>query len=143
MPNQSQTSDPQDPLIFLVEDDVLLGHLTTQVLQDIHYRVVTAASGQDALTRVESGLRFDLLLTDVVMPGQIGGFELARRVREILPRIPVVYTSGFAGFSAREMGVVKAPLLAKPAMPADLEKTLARALGTPARAPDHCHFSAR
>ena len=45
----------------------------------------------------------DLLLTDVVMPGGIGGFELARRAREIEPRLPIIYMSGYAGLQDEDM----------------------------------------
>ena len=114
--------------LLVVEDEPQLLQMITSVLGRLGYVVVTATSGQEALSLVEGGEAFDLLLTDVVMPGKIGGFELARRVRALRPDIPVIYTSGYTGFTASEMGEVQAPLLQKPAPPSELAEVIAAAL---------------
>ncbi len=112
--------------ILLAEDEPVLTQMLKHVLQDLGYEVFTASSGQLALDlfKEEENL-FDLLLTDIVMPGKIGGFELARRVRELRPDIPVIYTSGYTGFTASEMGEVRAPLIQKPAPPSELAELVA------------------
>lgn len=114
--------------ILVAEDEPILTLMLTDVLQDLGYDVLTAKSGQEALEMVEGGAAFDLLLTDVVMPGRIGGFELARRVRALRPGVPVIYTSGYTGFTSTEMGDVQAPLIQKPAPPTELADAIAHAL---------------
>jgi len=118
----------QGETILLVEDELQLLAMMTDVLEDLGYAVITAQSGHDALDIVEAGDAFDLLLTDVVMAGSIGGFELARRVRTLHPDMPVIYSSGYTGFTATEMGEVQAPLLQKPATPAELSHAIAKSL---------------
>ncbi len=114
--------------ILIAEDNLQLLMMITEIVEDLGYRVESARSGLEALSYVESGEHFDLLLTDVVMPGEVGGFGLARRVRAIRPDIPVIYTSGYTGFTATEMGDVQAPLLQKPAAPAKLAEAIAQGL---------------
>ncbi len=114
--------------LLVAEDEPQLLMMITDTLESMGYNVVTARSGQEALQLVENGLDFDLLLTDVVMPGNFGGFELARRVRALRAEMPVIYTSGYTGFTASEMGEVQAPLLQKPSPPAELAEAIANAL---------------
>ncbi|MGZ2258611.1 ATP-binding protein [Roseobacter sp. A03A-229] len=140
LPRGSELGGREDPMpedaikrgngqtILLVEDELQLLLMITDVVEDLGYTALTAKSGEQALALVEDGEPFDLLLTDVVMPGKIGGFELARRVRDIRPDIPVIYTSGYTGFTASEMGKVQAPLLQKPSPPAELAEVIAQAL---------------
>jgi PAS domain S-box-containing protein len=114
--------------ILLVEDEITLLNAMTETLEDLGYEVITATSGQQALDIVQLGEAFELLVTDVVMPGPIGGFELARKVRFVRPEVPVLYTSGYTGFTALEMGQVQAPLLQKPTRPEDLATAVTQAL---------------
>lgn len=117
--------------ILIAEDEPVLILMLTDVLEELDHDVVAASSGQQALNIVKSIEPIDLLLTDVVMPGKIGGFELEHRVREIHPTFPVIYTSGYTGFAASEMGSVQAPLIPKPATPAELANLIAQALSQP------------
>ncbi|MEX3016379.1 hybrid sensor histidine kinase/response regulator [Gymnodinialimonas hymeniacidonis] len=114
--------------ILVVEDEFMLLSMMTDLLEKLDYDVVTASSGQEALEKIEAGEHIDLLLTDVVMPGKLGGFELARLSREIQPDLPVVYMSGYTGFTDTEMGAVRAPLLQKPAPAEELGRVIATAL---------------
>ncbi|MGZ2259957.1 transporter substrate-binding domain-containing protein [Roseobacter sp. A03A-229] len=110
--------------ILVVEDEVQLLAMLGETLEDLGYQVTTASSGKTALEMVEKGQQFALLLTDVVMPGEIGGFELARRIRQVDSQMPVIYMSGYTGFTASEMGDVQAPLLQKPTPPAELAEAI-------------------
>ncbi len=114
--------------ILVVEDEFMLLSMMTDLLEKLDYDVVTATSGQQALDLITSGATVDLLLTDVVMPGKLGGFELARLARETRPDLPVIYVSGYTGFTASEMGAVSAPLLQKPAPADELARAIANAL---------------
>jgi signal transduction histidine kinase len=80
--------------ILVAEDEELVRSLLALTLERAGYRVITSANGEEALARLaEEGVSgIDLLVTDIVMPG-INGGELARRVRELDPIIPVLYVS--------------------------------------------------
>jgi len=104
--------------IFIVEDEQYLLEQLDELLRELGYKTIVAPSGRDAIAMIEDGVRPDLILTDVVMPGGVGGFELARLARLIIPDIPIIYMSGYTGFTDEEMGEVVAPLLPKPSSPA-------------------------
>ncbi|WP_424931101.1 transporter substrate-binding domain-containing protein [Amaricoccus macauensis] len=116
--------------ILIVEDEPDLLAAVSEIVRSMNYEVLEADSGRDAIARIEAGLEFDLLLTDVVMPGGVGGFDLAKVVRERWPSIPIIYMSGYAGIQEREMGGVVAPTLQKPCPPSDLARMLRQQLGT-------------
>jgi PAS domain S-box-containing protein len=82
--------------ILVVEDDADLRAYVSELLRDLNYRVVAASSAQAALTiLLQEEPKFDLLLTDVVMPG-INGRELGRRAQQIRPRIKILYMTGYS-----------------------------------------------
>jgi CheY-like chemotaxis protein len=83
--------------VLLVEDEPLVRMMAEEDLVDAGCDVTPAASGDEAALLIEQGAAFDALVTDIRMPGQVDGWELARRVRTALPNIVVVYVSGFAG----------------------------------------------
>jgi PAS domain S-box-containing protein len=83
--------------VMVVEDDDALRALTTKVLEHHGYRVTTASSGAEALALVEKeGIQFDLLLTDMVMPGGVSGQQLAIRLLQVRSDLPVIFTSGYS-----------------------------------------------
>lgn len=114
--------------ILIVEDELHLRDAIEDMVASFGYEVCSAHSGQDALDMVEDGLEFEVLLTDIVMPGGISGFELAAEVRALRPDLPVIYMSGYAGYTDKEMGAVIAPLLQKPCSPHVLSKRLSDTL---------------
>ncbi|MEP2735382.1 MAG: ATP-binding protein [Erythrobacter sp.] len=103
--------------ILIVEDEDILLEQLHEFLKELGYKTLQASTGRAAMDMIEAGARADLVLTDIVMPGGIGGFELARLAREAMPDVPVIYMSGYTGFSDEEMGEVIAPLLPKPSSP--------------------------
>jgi signal transduction histidine kinase/ActR/RegA family two-component response regulator len=82
--------------VLLVEDEPMLRELGSTVLQELGYQVVLAENGLQAFDMVTapSGLHFDLILTDIVMPG-MGGRELVEKLRALRPQLRVVYCSGY------------------------------------------------
>jgi PAS domain S-box-containing protein len=81
--------------ILVVEDDEEVRATVVDMLSDLGYRVLKAKHAQSALAIIESGVPIDMLFTDVVMPGPLRSTELARKARERLPSIAVLFTSGY------------------------------------------------
>jgi CheY-like chemotaxis protein len=88
--------------ILVVEDNVGVGQFATQILEDLGYRTTWAGNAEEALDRLgPDGNGFDLVFSDVVMPG-MGGVDLARELQRRLPHLPVVLTSGYSHVLAQE-----------------------------------------
>ncbi|WP_020066443.1 response regulator [Paraburkholderia caledonica] len=81
--------------ILVVEDDEDVRNTVVDMLTDLGYRVLKARDAQSGWAIIESGVPIDLLFTDVVMPGPLRSPELARKARERLPDIAVLFTSGY------------------------------------------------
>jgi len=107
--------------ILLVEDNHDLRLSTARLLQQAGYVVQAVETPNEALQQVEQGLTFDLLLSDVVLPGMTGP-ELAKRLAERLPGLPVLFMSGFAPEASLEQGLPleRDNFLQKPFAPAEL-----------------------
>ena len=85
---------PVAKAILVVEDDFLLRLVISDELAALGFRVIQAASADEALRVLEAGILIDLIVTDVRMPGTLDGLELARRVRLNWPRLKVIVVSG-------------------------------------------------
>jgi PAS domain S-box-containing protein len=122
--------------ILVVEDDMTVRNFVITQLQSLGYRTIPAADGQAALNIVARGEPFDLLFTDVVMPGGMSGRELAEIVVKLRPGIKVLYTSGYTENAIVHHGRLDEGvlLLAKPYRKGELAEMVRRALG--AAAPD-------
>ena len=81
--------------ILVVEDDAAVRDTAVEMLRALGYRVAEAADADSAMALIDGGLAVELLFTDVVMPGKLRSPELARRGRQRLPRLAVLYTSGY------------------------------------------------
>jgi CheY-like chemotaxis protein len=81
--------------IMVVEDDALVRNFAITQLQSLGYKTVAAADSRAAMALVENGQPFDLLFTDVIMPGGMSGRQLADEVAKLRPGIKVLYTSGY------------------------------------------------
>jgi CheY-like chemotaxis protein len=107
--------------ILLVDDEQDILDIGVAVLRSGGYRVLPALNGDIAMILIEQGLPFRLLVTDIIMPGLLDGFSLARRAREALPDIRIVYTTGYSGAaSIRSRGAPDGETLVKPWLPRDL-----------------------
>lgn len=102
--------------ILVVEDDEEVRNTVVETLGDLGYRVLTAKDAQAGLNVVESGLPIDVIFTDVVMPGPMKSREMARRAKERLPNLAVLFTSGYTENSIVHGGILDAgvELLSKP-----------------------------
>ncbi|QDM24694.1 PAS domain S-box protein [Tardiphaga sp. vice154] len=81
--------------ILVAEDDEEVRATVVETLKDLGYRVLTAHDASSALTVIESGVAIDLLFTDVVMPGTLRSPDLARKAKQRIPDIAVLFTSGY------------------------------------------------
>jgi PAS domain S-box-containing protein len=81
--------------ILLVEDDAMVRQHVVAQLTELGYRVVDVEDGPSALAILIGGEPFDLLFTDMVMPGGMGGRELAEAACRLRPGLPVLFTSGY------------------------------------------------
>ena len=81
--------------VLVVEDDDEVRDTAVALLSELGYRVLKSRDAASALSVIESGIPIDLLFTDVVMPGPLRSPELARRAKERLPQLAVLFTSGY------------------------------------------------
>ena len=81
--------------VLVVEDDDEVRETAVSLLSDLGYRVLKAREAMSALSVIESGVPIDVLFTDVVMPGPLRSPELARKAKERLPHVAVLFTSGY------------------------------------------------
>jgi CheY-like chemotaxis protein len=84
-----------DETILVVEDDDEVREVAVTMLGELGYRVLKARDAASALAIVESGLPIDLIFTDVMMPGAMRSPELARKAKQRLPQVAVLFTSGY------------------------------------------------
>jgi two-component system, response regulator PdtaR len=101
--------------VLVVEDEALICVETADTLERQGFDVHLALSGEDALRRLRSGLRIDILFTDINLAGPMDGVVLARLARDFDPRLLVVYTSGTVETVAQP--VTGATFVAKPYNP--------------------------
>jgi PAS domain S-box-containing protein len=117
--------------ILVVEDDPLVQGYVIAQLGSLGYRTLTASDGTTALALVDRGASFDLLFTDIIMPGGMNGRELADVVRLRRPDVRVLYTSGYTDNTIVHEGHLDpgVALLRKPYRKADLSQKIRETLG--------------
>jgi CheY-like chemotaxis protein len=106
-------------IVLLVDDDAQVSAAARRALERAGYVVLTASDGAEGLrVATEQDGRVDLLITDIVMPG-MGGRELARQVSSVVPRIRVLYTSGYTAEAMNQQAILEAgdAFLGKPFTP--------------------------
>jgi signal transduction histidine kinase/CHASE3 domain sensor protein/ActR/RegA family two-component response regulator len=116
--------------ILVVEDDQLVRNFVVTQLKSFGYQTVIASSGAEALAKVDAGQPFDLLFTDVIMPGGMNGKELAEVVAQRRPGMKILYTSGYTDNAMIEHGRLDhgALLLSKPYRRSQLAQMIRQAL---------------
>lgn len=120
--------------ILVVEDEAAMRKHVVSQLEKAGYEVVGAGDAKEALTHLEAGKRFDLLFTDLLMPGGMNGRQLADEARRNDPGLKVLYTSGYTAeaLSGRSGSEIEADLLlTKPYRKSDLLERVKNALGLP------------
>ncbi len=120
--------------ILVVEDDALVRTYVIAQLESLGYTTLAAADGAAALALVDRGAAFDLLFTDVIMPGGMNGRQLADAIRKRHPSLNVLYTSGYTENAIVHHGRLDpgVALLNKPYRKTDLARKIRDALGAQA-----------
>jgi len=127
-PTSWTPSTGEGACILVVEDNPEVGEFATTALNELGYRSVLALNASRALAQPASDSGgFDAVFTDVVMPG-MSGIEMAKRIKELYPNLPVILTSGFSDVLAQE-GTHGFDLLRKPYSIEELARTLRQATG--------------
>jgi CheY-like chemotaxis protein/anti-sigma regulatory factor (Ser/Thr protein kinase) len=123
-PATEQTAASRVPslCVLVVDDDSLVLTSTSLLLEDLGHRVISAASGAQALELFDNGHDIDLVITDMVMP-RMSGAQLAQAIRTLKPHLPIILATGYAerleGFAAR------LPRLSKPFTQLNLVEVIA------------------
>lgn len=112
--------------VLIVDDEVALLKLTQQWLNKLGYRTRIAENGRQALDIISGDEEFDLLVTDVIMPGGMDGYELAQQATEKKPGLKVLLTSGFTREASLQDGLSDAftNLITKPYRMTDLAQRI-------------------
>jgi PAS domain S-box-containing protein len=116
--------------ILVVEDDKLVRDYVLTQLHSLGYVTLDAANAAEALAIVNSGKAFDLLFTDVIMPGAMNGRQLADELRKSKPGLKVLFTSGYTENAIIHHGRLDSgvQLLAKPYRKSDMAGMIRKAL---------------
>jgi signal transduction histidine kinase len=114
--------------ILLVDDEDIVRRATADMLTDIGYTVVEAASGAEALRLVRDGAACDIVVSDYLMPG-MNGVDLIRHLRDLLPGLPAMLISGYSTIA--EGSGSELARLAKPFRQSDLARNIAQLLAEP------------
>jgi CheY-like chemotaxis protein len=120
--------------ILVVEDNPLVRHHVISLLQGLGYRISSAGSAPEALALLRQHSDFDLMFTDIVMPGGMSGHELALAARRLKPELRVLLTSGYSEQAVNSQGRLEGELqlLSKPYRRQELADKVRRILDGPA-----------
>jgi CheY-like chemotaxis protein len=114
-------SNQTEPLLLYVEDEPLVQEIGVLTLESAGYGVVAAQSAPEAFSALTAcGAAIKAVVTDIKLPGDGSGWDIAKRARELLPNIPVVYVSGGNSHEWPAMGVPGSVMVAKPYAAAQL-----------------------
>jgi PAS domain S-box-containing protein len=124
-----QPNYKNEETVLVVEDNSSLRTVVVRQLEAIGLRVLEAGNAQMALGVLRDEPKIDLIFTDVVLPGDMDGYTLARAINEDHPHTKIIMTSGFPGMRFKDTELAKSlPLLSKPYRKQDLIRMVREAL---------------
>jgi CheY-like chemotaxis protein len=118
--------------VLMVEDEFFISEWVAESLAEQGFTVRAVSSAAEALRHLKSTV-FDVLFTDINLPGEVDGLDLAHRARELIPGLPVVYSSGRVEMLDEDVQVPGAVFVAKPYIPELVGRILADAAKAAAR----------
>ncbi len=123
----TETHLPNGHSVLLVEDNDEVAEVGAGFLRDLGLSVTCVPDGQSALAALKDGRHYDIVLSDVIMPGSISGIDLAREIRVLWPELPVLLTTGYINNedAARREGLT---ILRKPYDQARLREAIEAAI---------------
>jgi CheY-like chemotaxis protein len=110
-PGEALAPREENGTVLFVEDDPLVRQTVLLALEHSGFKVIEAASGDEALVLLEANASVEFVFSDVVMPGEVNGVELARIVAARYPHLHVVLASGH---NELEIDLEKVKLIGKP-----------------------------
>ncbi len=115
-PADSETSPSHTRTILVVDDEVNLLVLAQEQIEDLGYKVYAASNGQQALQLLAEHEDIDLMFSDVIMPDDLTGYELAIKARQTRPELKILLASGFTTEVMKQKGLAlfEAKVLHKP-----------------------------
>jgi PAS domain S-box-containing protein len=116
--------------VLLAEDDGEVGDVVEAMLRDLGHQVLRAGQADAALQILVAGEAVDLLITDLIMPGDKSGVDLAREAVRLRPGLPVILSSGYTGEVLNIAEAAPWPLLRKPYGPDQLARMIAETAET-------------
>jgi CheY-like chemotaxis protein len=114
--------------ILVVEDEEDVRELVSTSLRNRGYSVLSVPNAEVALQILMEQVKFDLLFTDIVMPGVMDGFELADQAKRLQPELKVLYATGFSHVSRRPADQLHGKLIQKPYRPDEIASEVRTAL---------------
>ncbi|HEU0071150.1 MAG TPA: CHASE domain-containing protein [Alphaproteobacteria bacterium] len=135
---QARSAAPRgnEKILMVEDDDLVRAHVAAQ-LRGLGYRVVSVGHGAAAVEALRRSDDYDLLFTDMAMPGGINGAQLAAQARSLRPNLRVLFTTGYADGAAfvQERSDGATPLLRKPYRRDELARKLREVLDAPSSDP--------
>ena len=118
--------------VLLVEDEVLIRLVTAEMLREEGFEVFEAKHGDEARALLDDPDSFDVLFTDVRMPGTLDGIDVALHARRRHPAIPVLVVSGYAAYLMSRLAALQpaAVFISKPYSMVEVMDVLHRLTGT-------------
>jgi len=113
-PSVERVSERSAGSVLLVEDDNEVAKLASEMLDQLGFEVVHVSSATAALGALANGRSIDLVFSDIMMPGEMNGVELAREIRKRRQGLPVLLTSGYAEAARLEAETEGVQILPKP-----------------------------
>jgi CheY-like chemotaxis protein len=114
------------PVVLVVDDEWLVRDFIATQLRAARLRTLEAASGEAAVSLLDTVKHVDAVFTDIQLGGTLSGWEVGVRARRILPRVPVIYTSGTALRLEPSLAVPESLFFAKPYRPEVIVQALRR-----------------
>jgi PAS domain S-box-containing protein len=130
---ETRSSPGRGETILMVEDTALVRSAVKRMLANLGYEVIDVTTGQEAIAVLQSDQAIDLLFTDMVLPGGMGGSDLALAAQRLRPKIRILLTSGYTQTKALPTasdGSTNLPLISKPYTKAELAERLDQVFAT-------------
>jgi two-component system NtrC family sensor kinase len=83
-------------IVLVVEDNEEVAAISTGYFEQLGYQAHHVSNGAEALDKLQTNGTYNLIFSDILMPGSVGGLELARIVREQYPKLPILLTTGYS-----------------------------------------------